>query len=205
MTPNWVGILVFVAWPLVAASLYISRTRAEATVWTILGGLLIMPEGVAIKFQMVPALDKTSIPNLCALVGCIFSTQVTHVQKRRFGICELLLFTFVLSPIVTAALNGDPISAAGVFLPGVGYYDGISTALNQFLLILSFYVGRRYLRDLQDTATILRALVLAGLVYSLPILFEIRMSPQLSLWLYGFIPSFGTEFRYGGFRPCLFM
>jgi hypothetical protein len=31
------------------------------------------------------------------------------------------------------------------------------------------------------------------------------MSPQLSNWIYGYYTSFATEFRYGGFRPVVFM
>ena len=37
-------------------------------------------------------------------------------------------------------------------------------------------------------------------------LFEIRMSPQLHRWLYGYYPfGFITQMRYGGFRPSVFM
>ncbi|MEJ1938927.1 hypothetical protein WDZ92_52685, partial [Nostoc sp. NIES-2111] len=47
---------------------------------------------------------------------------------------------------------------------------------------------------------------MAGLFYTLPMLFEVRMSPQLSNWIYGFFPStFASEGRYGGFRPVVFM
>jgi hypothetical protein len=44
------------------------------------------------------------------------------------------------------------------------------------------------------------------LLYSLPMLFEMRMSPQLNLWVYGYYPSdFNQEIRDGGFRPMVFM
>jgi hypothetical protein len=52
----------------------------------------------------------------------------------------------------------------------------------------------------------MRILVVAGLVYSLPMLFEIRMSPQLHYWFYGYQPSeFVQLMRDGGFRPMVFM
>src|SRR5262249_17421221 len=57
-----------------------------------------------------------------------------------------------------------------------------------------------------DIAEILRVLVIAGLLYSLPMLFEIRMSPQLHTWIYGYFPhSFSQQMRDGGFRPIVFM
>jgi hypothetical protein len=205
MTANWIATLAFVAWPFLSAYLYSCRTRSEATIWTILGGLLILPDGTFIKFAMIPAFDKNSIPNLCIFVGCLLVSSRAKARPLRFGICEILLITYILSPLVTSLLNGDPILIGGTLLPGVGGYDGISTLLTQFLFVLSFLVGRRYLGNPGDVETILRALIVSGLAYSLPMLFEVRMSPQLSLWLYGYMPSFGTEFRYGGFRPVVFM
>src|SRR5262245_48390624 len=37
-------------------------------------------------------------------------------------------------------------------------------------------------------------------------LFEVRMSPQLHAWIYGYFPhSFGQQLRDGGFRPVVFI
>ena len=48
--------------------------------------------------------------------------------------------------------------------------------------------------------------MVAGLIYSLPMLFEIRISPNLQSWIYGFAPSdFIMTRRGGGFRPMVFM
>src|SRR5262249_43590891 len=41
---------------------------------------------------------------------------------------------------------------------------------------------------------------------SLPMLFEVRMSPQLHTWIYGYFPSsFAQTYRDGGFRPVVFI
>jgi hypothetical protein len=53
---------------------------------------------------------------------------------------------------------------------------------------------------------VLRTLVVAGLLYSLPIFLEARMSPQLHYWFYGYYPSqFLQQMRTGGFRPTVFI
>jgi hypothetical protein len=53
---------------------------------------------------------------------------------------------------------------------------------------------------------ILTALVVAGLVYSAPMLMEVRLSPQLNTWVYGFFQhDFVQMMRYGGFRPIVFL
>ena len=46
----------------------------------------------------------------------------------------------------------------------------------------------------------------AGLIYSLFILFELRMSPNLHRWIYGFGQhGFSQHIRWGGYRPMVFM
>ena len=52
-----------------------------------------------------------------------------------------------------------------------------------------------------------KALAAAGLIYSIPLLFEIRFSPQIHYWVYGYYSSdFIQEMRQdGAFRPMVFM
>jgi hypothetical protein len=67
-------------------------------------------------------------------------------------------------------------------------------------------LGRQFLRSSEDNVDVLRVLVIAGLAYSLPMLFEVRMSPQLHTWIYGYFPhSFEQQVRDGGFRPVVFL
>ena len=88
----------------------------------------------------------------------------------------------------------------------MGSYDGLSAIVSQLLFVLPFFLGRQLLRNSADIEEMLRTLVVAGLLYSLPILFEIRMSPQLHLWFYGYNPSqFLQQMRNGGFRPVVFI
>src|SRR5207248_7990807 len=53
---------------------------------------------------------------------------------------------------------------------------------------------------------ILRVLVIGGLFYSLLMLFELRMGPQLHVWLYGYTPTdMDIDVRGDGFRPRVFL
>ena len=107
---------------------------------------------------------------------------------------------------MTSELNTDTVLSGPVLLPGVGTYDGLSAIVSQLLFVLPFFLGRQLLRNSADIEEMLRTLVVAGLLYSLPILFEIRMSPQLHLWFYGYNPSqFLQQMRNGGFRPVVFI
>jgi hypothetical protein len=112
----------------------------------------------------------------------------------------------MICPFITCMLNDDPIPIGPVILPGLSSYDAGSAVISQAITLIPFFLGRQFLRNTTDTEEILRVLVIAGLIYSLPALFEIRFSPQLHTWIYGFFPSgFEDQMRDGGFRPVVFM
>ena len=46
---TWVAVAALLIWPLVALWLYQTRPVNQATLWTILGGYLLLPVGAAIK------------------------------------------------------------------------------------------------------------------------------------------------------------
>ena len=188
---NWFATLALLAWPVVALWLYQTRPINQATLWTILGGYLLLPVGASIKLaEGIPQLDKISIPSLAALAGCFFfARRPLAVLRTGFGLAEVFWLALLIGPLVTSALNNDPVVSGAVILPGVGAYDGLSAIVGQFLFMLPFFLGRQLLRNSADIEETLRTLVIAGLLYSLPMLFEIRMSPQLHRWLYGYHPT----------------
>jgi hypothetical protein len=203
---NWFAYIALLAWPLVAFFLYRTRPSSQATAWTILGALLLLPSQLAIKIPMIPAIDKASVSALSAVAGCFLFAPRLKRFAPGFGLAEILAAAYIVGPVVTSVLNNDLIVIGDRVLPGVGWYDGISALLSQTILFLPFFVGRRFLHKADDTETVLRVLALAGLLYSLPMLFEVRFSPQLSNWIYGYFPSsFVGESRYDGFRPVVFM
>ena len=80
-------------------------------------------------------------------------------------------------------------SAMLLVLPGVGIYDAISASEGAFIILIPFFLGRQYLSGPLDSLKVLQALVIAGLVYSLPMLFEVRFSPQLHYWVVWLLPQ----------------
>jgi hypothetical protein len=206
MTANWVAIFAILAWPIVAVAFYRMRPPVEATVWTILAALLLLPTGFAIKLPMIPAIDKNSVPNICAYIGCAFLLPGRKQRHSSFGLAELLAIMLIVGPVLTSTFNNDTIVIGDRVLPGVGYYDGISGLLSQLFIFIPFIVGRRVFLNPEDTEITIRCLVIAGLLFSLPVLLEIRLSPQLSNWIYGLVNrGFNIEMRYGGYRPVVFM
>jgi hypothetical protein len=156
---------------------------------------------------MIPLLDKNSIPSLCALLGCLVVYRKPLQLWKRFGFPEVLLTAYLLSPVTTSLLNADAIQIGRTVVPGVDLYDGGSTLLSQFVTLLPFFLGRQFLWRSDDCYRIVRILAIAGLAYSPLLLYEIRFSPQLNFWIYGYYPSdFVQEMRgEDSYRPMVFM
>jgi hypothetical protein len=176
-------------------------------IWSVLGAQLLLPVAATLKFPMVPQIDKITIVSFSILAGClIFARGEPARRYRKFGVVEALLLLYVISPIITSELNPDPIIVGNRFLPGVGLYDALSAAESALITLIPFVLGRRFLRTAEDCHNILLILTIAGLCYSIPLLFEIRFSPQIHYWVYGYYPTdFIQTIREGGFRPMVFM
>jgi hypothetical protein len=202
---NLVTTLALLAWPIVALWLYATRPIGQATLWTILGAYMLLPVGADIKFKMIPVFDKSSIPNLAAL-GCTIVCGRFSRFWNGFGLAEVLIATLMISPFITSQLNADQIPIGPLILPGLDSYEAGSAVIAQVITLIPFFLGRQFLRGRTDTEEILRVLVIAGLIYSFPAIFEVRFSPQLHTWIYGFFPHmFAQQIRDNGFRPVVFM
>ncbi|MCK1642990.1 hypothetical protein IVA95_36885 [Bradyrhizobium sp. 157] len=203
---NFLAYLALFCWPFVGIVLFFVLRPPIALAISILGADLLLPSGLSIKFEMVPAIDKNTVGSLTALVGVIFSLRRIPTPLTSSGFANLLLLGYFVSPFVTSILNGDPIYAADRVLPGVGLYDASSAFISQFILFSPFLVGRQIFRSTRDISDVLLVLVVAGALYSILMLFEVRMSPQLHYWIYGYYPSqFAQAIRGDGFRPMVFV
>jgi hypothetical protein len=204
--PNGFAYLMLLIWPAIAAALFRRLPVERALIWSILGAYLILPPRATFDFPLVPALDKESIPNLAAFLCCVvmLRRRVPLLPDSATG--RIVILLFVVSPIGTVLTNADAIPYAAGVLPGLRIHDSISVVINQAIAILPFFLARRLLATEAAQREILLALVLAGLAYSLPMLLEVRLSPQLNTWIYGFFQhDFIQMMRQGGFRPIVFL
>ena len=128
-------------------------------------------------------------------------------RHSRGGVAfKLLLLLVVATPFFTVLTNKEALYYGPTYLSGLRLYDSFSMVLEALVVVLPFLLARRYLATPQAHVTLMRVLCLAALAYSLLALFEIRMSPQLNRWVYGFFPSsFAQHIRNGGFRPLVFL
>ena len=209
--PNSFAYLMLFAWPLVALALFRAMPVYKALIWTILGGYLLLPSATAVKLPMIPALDKHSITVVTAFILCrVYASPQSEIGRPSWTgsqlVATLLLCVLFSSPFVTVMTNPDPIIAGPRTIPGLRAYDAISIISATIIGVLPFFLARRHLNTPVAHREILRALVVCGLAYSLPALLEVRLSPQLHVWIYGFFPhDFVQHIRAGGFRPIVFL
>ncbi|MDE4175507.1 hypothetical protein PXK01_15195 [Phaeobacter sp. PT47_59] len=215
--PNPLAYLMLISWPLVSLVLFLRLPLERAILWCLIGGYLLLPPLAEFDLPLVPDMDKFSIPSVVAFLLCALLLRRPVPLWPRPLVARLLVLLFVTCVIPTVLTNSDPIlfrvlqsSDPIIFLtdmlPGLRWRDLGSVVINQIILLMPFLLARRYLSDEKGQRELLIALCVAGVAYSLPALFEVRFSPQLNTWIYGFFQhDFSQMMRQGGFRPIVFL
>jgi O-antigen ligase len=191
--------------------MFARQRPAKAAILVLLLAFMWLPEVAAFDFPVVPPLNKFSIAALCALMGAYWKAR-PRLRAARFGRgWDWFVIIMVLAEIGTVATNGDALVYGNwkrVELPAFTPYDGVSAAIRDLLDVgLPFLLGRVFLRSGRDLRDVMGALVVGGLIYSVPALWELRMSPMLHQQVYGFAArtDWLQNIRAGGYRPTIFM
>ena len=204
-------------WPVVCLVLFRTQKVERALIWSILGGYLFLPPLTEFNLPLVPAMDKVSIPNLSVLLIMLFAMKQKVQLWPESRMAQLLVAGLILSAIPTVLTNADPIifEVLGdadpiVFmvdmLPGQSVRDIGSVLIAQVLTLVPFLLARQFLSSEDGLREMLLALMVGTVVYSVPSLIEIRLSPQMNVWIYGFFQhSFEQTMRAGGYRPIVFL
>lgn len=219
---NAFALLALLGWPVISILMFRRWSIERALIWSILGAYMFLPQITAINFPLVPPLNKESIPNLTAFAICMSTWGRLPGVMPRVWVGRALVVMFILSPVITVLTNLEPmrfgVDHFGTLsvmdpndlhlwgLPGLRIYDSASALVQQVFFMLPFFLAREALRTTEAMREILLALVIAGAIYALPMLYEVRMSPQLHTRIYGFFQhDFAQAMRQGGFRPFVFM
>jgi hypothetical protein len=217
MNPNGIAYLMLAIWPLVSVALFRRLPFERALIWTLLGGYLVLPPIAEFNLPLVPDMDKVSIPSISALVICVYLLGKHISFWPRSWIARGLVMGYVFGAIPTVLTNSDPIIFEVLantdpiefttgWLPGLSLRDLFSVLINQIIILLPFFLARQFLASETGMRELMLALLVGGVAYTIPALIEIRLSPQINVWIYGFFQhSFEQMMRDGGFRPIIFL
>ena len=204
--------LALLAWVPFTYWLLQNHPVPKAATYALMGAALFLPNQVAFDLPLIPPLDKESLPPLVFLVFALFLSPAA-VRRAKLGTGPELLFLLVLiGSIGTWYFNRNAIYISGWLqshvLPGMGPRDTLFIVNSNLLrFILPFCAARVAVQSLADFRSVMRTIVILGLVYAIFVLIEVRMSPQIHAWVYGYpgpTQNFSQAMRWGGYRPSVF-
>jgi hypothetical protein len=184
---------VLFAWPFVVLVIFALVSPRRAVLMGYVGAWLFLPMA-GYSFQGLPDYGKVSAANVGVVLGIVIC-DLQRILKFRPHWIDLPMLLFCFWPMASSLARG------------YGPYDGLSAIFEQIVLWgVPYIVGRMYFNTPSGFRELAVAIVIGGLIYVPLCLIEIRMSPQLHKWVYGYYQhSFVQTIRFGGYRPMVFM
>ncbi len=216
--------------PFVALLLYVpaaigyavtaAEKHATRTVFYVFfGGVMFLPELVAFDAPLIPPLSKYEFAGLMSLVATYLVHKDRLLRAKAFRGVDLFFVLLLLGNIGTVMTNQDTQSfgvywwdstgalvAEPTILSGHTTKDIIAgTVRDTLAMYIPFLIGRVAFRNADDGLVLMRGIVILALVYAPGCLLEVRVSPQIHNWIYGYPPTgFAGVVRGDGFKPVLF-
>lgn len=204
--PNTFAWFTLLATPVFALYAVRRWPPLTAAMIVVVGGAMFLPSHTAFNLPVLPPLNKEVIPALSALFAFAVS-RPGALKAKAFRGPDGLMLIGAAATMFTALGNSDPLVYGPVVLPAQTLYDGFVDGVEVLIFWFpAFYLGRALVRNSRDLLQMVRFMVIAGLIYCIPIIIELRLSPRMHEWFYGFHQTqFLQTMRYGGYRPKVFM
>ena len=172
--------LALFGWPVAALFLFLLMRPRRAVIASVILAWLFLPVA-GYKLAGIPAYTKTTAAGLAALLGVIAFDSRRLTSFRPTWI-DLPMGIWCICPFF-ASLSND-----------LGIHDGFTSAFYQSITWgVPYLLGRIYLSDLIGMHDLAFGIFIGGLLYVPLCLLEIRLSPQLHTWVYGFFPHDSFE------------
>lgn len=202
-----VALSALALWFLVALAVYAVCRGPLASALVFIGGALILPEAVAVNPPLFPDMGKQQVISLSALAGTLLFAR-RRLRDAKLGTGpEILIAIGAIGAVVTIFSNSQHMRFGPVVVPGTSPTDFIPDVIQYMLRWgIPFMIGRAMFTRSQDGRTLMFVLVAAGLIYSIPIMIEMQISPQLHKFVYGYMQHAFLQTKRGdGYRPMVFM
>jgi hypothetical protein len=159
-----------------------------------LGAWLFLPMRAGLVLPVLPDIDKVTAASFAVVMG-VMLFDTARVFTFRFRWFDIPMAIWCFAPFMSAITNN------------LGAWEGMSAVLEQFTLFgIPYYLGRIYFNDWEGFRELGVAIFIGGVIYVPLCLIEIKMSPQLHRWIYGYHQhEFAQTIRFGGYRPMVFM
>jgi len=191
--------------------LYQQLSVQKATLASLAGALMFLPEWAAFDGPLLPPLNKALIPALTCFFMLSMRSGFSVTRTVRSPLVAATVSLCAFAAAGTWMTNTFPIHAGSawkpVFQPGLTMRDALSMFIEDLAgIFLPFIIGYTAFFRPGHLKVLLAGTALAALIHTPIILLELRLSPVLHLWVYGYsIVSYLEAFRFGGWRPTGFM
>lgn len=205
--PNLFAYIVLYGWPVVAWLFFRNLPASRAMLWTfVLGYLFMPPAAAAFNLPVLPEISKIEMASLSTLAMVLMYHGFSALRLPNSPIMLVLLALYVFGPIFTYLNNAEPLNTLGFIRPGHTIYEIPAILIERSLDIVPFILAFSLLNRKENLKELLMVLTAIASIHSLLVLFEIRFSPQLNVWVYGFFQhSWLQMIRGDGFRPIVFL
>ncbi len=184
--------IVLYGWPPAVVLIFRELRGHRAIAFAYVAAWLFLPSA-QFPIRGLPDYDKMMATSMGILLaaGLIEPQRLLSFRPRWF---DVPMTVFCFCPL------------ASTFTNGLGLWHGVAVSMEHLWAFgIPYFLGRVYFDSFRSLFTLAKAILIGGLVYVPLCLIEIRMSPQLYLWVYGFRPRNFNAARYGGWRPNVFL
>lgn len=204
MIPGFVAMGI---WLLVPPILFHFLPPHRAALLTFLSAALFLPEAYGFDVPALPPMGKEELSSIACMLCCLVFAPGRLLEARPLRGPEFLVVVLAFGAIVSIFLNLDPLHYGIFDVPAMDPAGAFQGALHVVIIWgFPFFIGRAFFTQSRHLRDLFLILTLAGLVYSFFILLEIRLSPQMHRWVYGYHQhDFSQTIRGGGYRPMVFM
>jgi hypothetical protein len=207
--------IVLLLWPFIALVIFAHRAIVPAILAATVIPYLFLPEAFSIDFQGLPDLDKTAAISAGLVAGLVLfgvrarkAADLPGMTTGSFKFRYVLFSLFgaiAIGTVLTVLNNGESLVFGPTVLPGLRPWDAVARISELILLFVPFFMARKYLATPDTHRALLKILALSALGYSLLMLVELRLSPQLHSWVYGYYQHSFLQHIRDGFRPMVFL
>ncbi|MFK5956606.1 MAG: hypothetical protein QM477_09200 [Planctomycetota bacterium] len=190
---SMIALLVSAFYPVLALIFDANLPRHRAVLATMLFGFLFLP---SLEFDVGGMIywNRNTAPVFMVLAGVLFRDGAL-LAKFRMRWFDIPMLVYCVVPLFTSLDNG------------YGLKEGLALSFYQTVRWAGpYFIARLHFQTKEQLLDLVYALFLGGLIYIPLCVFEIRFSPVLHYYLYGFNQhSFLQSVRGSTYRPIVFL
>jgi hypothetical protein len=199
--------LALLLWMPFSIAVFAYARPHRAVAFLLIFGTILLPELEYFGIKVIPDMNKKTIACAWAFFPALIWCKSQLKQATLGKLPWFLITLLVIVDMGRAWTNMDAIFVGGRHVAPIFAHTAATFIMEDFLLVfVPFFLGAALFRERDTLRDFMKMFCTAGVVYMPLILLEIRFSPQLHYWIYGFHQhSWLQVMRDGAFRPMVFM